>query len=200
MEGEWLFKGSLVGLTTKLVSVSGLQSLIRTALTPDGQGVIRRSHGPGHPAHRGEFDLAGKRSLSVRGHGPVSSSLFHSPPADHRWQASLYNAESLYQPSPDKGLIRLLPGLLHMVSENLDLLEQSLPLLDSYLLLDGAGIFQVGEAKRSLGPDSRRTARTSAKPWCRHFTSVPRTATRSAGPKQLCHCSPVLSRCRHWRR
>jgi hypothetical protein len=63
----------------------------------------------------------------------------------------MYNADSLYQPSPDKGLIRLLPGLLHMVSENLDLWEQSLPLLDSYLLLDGAGIFQVGSQEHDTG-------------------------------------------------
>jgi hypothetical protein len=61
------------------------------------------------------------------------------------WQNSLYNASSLYLPSHEKGLVRLLPGLLGMLGENIDILEESLKLLDSYLLLDAAGITQVSE-------------------------------------------------------
>lgn len=41
-------------------------------------------------------------------------------------------------------MIRLLPGLLGMLGENIDILDKSLGLLDSYLLLDAAGIIQVG--------------------------------------------------------
>jgi hypothetical protein len=63
--------------------------------------------------------------------------------ADDRWAQSVYNSTSLYHPSPDKGLIRLLPGLMGMVGENMDILNTSLDLLDSYLLLDTAGILQV---------------------------------------------------------
>lgn len=59
------------------------------------------------------------------------------------WQTSLYNASSLHQPSSENGLIRLLPGLLGMLGENIDILDKSLQLLDSYLLLDASGITQV---------------------------------------------------------
>ena len=60
------------------------------------------------------------------------------------WQAGLYNAATPYQPTPESGLIRLLPGLLAVLSQNMDLLSTTLPLLDSYLLLDAPAIIQVG--------------------------------------------------------
>ena len=40
-------------------------------------------------------------------------------------------------------MIRLLPGLLHILGDNMDLLRNLLDLLDSYLLLDPIGISQV---------------------------------------------------------
>lgn len=61
----------------------------------------------------------------------------------YRWQTALYNSASPYQPSPETGLIRILPGLLLMLGSNLDLLPKLLSLLDSYLLLDPVGISQV---------------------------------------------------------
>lgn len=60
-----------------------------------------------------------------------------------RWATSLHSSTSLYEPSNEKGLIRLLPGLLGMLGENIDILDKSLGLLDSYLLLDAAGLIQV---------------------------------------------------------
>jgi hypothetical protein len=69
--------------------------------------------------------------------------VYCSNGADGRWAKSLHNATSFNHPSPEKGLIRLLPGLMGMVGENLDLLVTSLDLLDSYLLLDAAGILEV---------------------------------------------------------
>jgi hypothetical protein len=60
-----------------------------------------------------------------------------------RWQAGLYNAGSPYQPTAETGLIKLLPGLLNILSENMDLLKTLFALLDSYLLLDAPGIIQV---------------------------------------------------------
>jgi hypothetical protein len=60
-----------------------------------------------------------------------------------RWQAALHNAASPYQPTPETGLVRLLPGLIAVIGENLDILDLMLPLLESYLLLDGPGIVQV---------------------------------------------------------
>jgi hypothetical protein len=63
--------------------------------------------------------------------------------AETRWQTSLYNGVSIYEPSPEKGLARLLPGLLGMLGENMDILAKSLDLLDSYLLLDSNSVIQV---------------------------------------------------------
>ena len=56
----------------------------------------------------------------------------------------MYNANSLYRPSSDTGLVKLLPGLLNILAENMDLLPKLLPILDSYLLLDAPGLVQVG--------------------------------------------------------
>jgi hypothetical protein len=69
------------------------------------------------------------------------------------WQAGLYNAASPYQPTAETGLIRLLPGLLAVISENLDMLDQMLPLLESYLLLDASGIVQVSCRWKRQGSD-----------------------------------------------
>lgn len=60
-----------------------------------------------------------------------------------RWQTALYNSVSPYQPSSETGLIKLFPGLLSAISENMDLLPKLLPLLDSYVMLDAPGIVQV---------------------------------------------------------
>ena len=91
--------------------------------------------------------------------------VYISDAADGRWAKSLHNATSYNHPSPEKGLIRLLPGLMGMVGENLDLLVTSLDLLDSYLLLDAAGILQVCP-RHSMGnaADDRSTAQTSVRP------------------------------------
>lgn len=59
------------------------------------------------------------------------------------WQGALYNSASVYHPSAESGLIRLFPGLLGILGENMDLLPQMLGLLDSYILLDVASILQV---------------------------------------------------------
>jgi len=89
--------------------------------------------------------------------------------ANFRWAKSLHNATSFNHPSSEKGLIRLLPGLMGMVGENLDLLVTSLDLLDSYLLLDAAGILQVSPLhSRDTSADDRSTEQTSA----RHSTKL----------------------------
>jgi len=83
--------------------------------------------------------------------------------ANDRWRDSLRHASSLYEPSGEKGLIRLLPGLMGMVGENMDLLVTSLDLLDSYLLLDAPGILPVSRPP-PIRADDRITARRSALP------------------------------------
>lgn len=65
-----------------------------------------------------------------------------------RWQVALYNATSPYHPTAQTGLIRLMPGLLAVLSENMDLLDHFLALLDSYLLLDAPGIVRVGATSK----------------------------------------------------
>ena len=55
----------------------------------------------------------------------------------------MWNATSPYSPTHQTGLIRLLPGLLVTLSENLDLLLVCLSLLDSYILLGAADLIQV---------------------------------------------------------
>ncbi|WWC87587.1 uncharacterized protein L201_002477 [Kwoniella dendrophila CBS 6074] len=114
LEGEWLFKASLVVLTTKLVSAAKVTSgdLMELVLP-----LIEESLQP--PAK----DFFEEDGLIL-------------------WQTALWNAASPYQPTKETGLIRLLPGLLSMLGENMDLLSKLLPLLDSYLLLDAAGIIQ----------------------------------------------------------
>lgn len=55
----------------------------------------------------------------------------------------MYNCTSLYQPTRETGLIRLLPGLTVGLESNFDLMMSFLKLLDSYILLDAPGILQV---------------------------------------------------------
>lgn len=66
--------------------------------------------------------------------------------ADSRWEVALRNSTSLYQPSHERGLIRLLPGLLLSVGENMDTLACMLGLLNSYILLDAPGIMRVSHS------------------------------------------------------
>ncbi|GFZ42911.1 hypothetical protein JCM24511_00629 [Saitozyma sp. JCM 24511] len=114
LEGEWLFKASLVVLTTKLVSAAKESSgQLMELVIP----LIEESLQP--PAKE-----------------------FFEDDGIALWQAGLYNAASPYQPTAETGLIRLLPGLLAVISENLDMLDHMLPLLESYLLLDAPGIVQ----------------------------------------------------------
>lgn len=112
LEGEWLFKASLVVLTTKIVAAARESSgnlmdlvipLIQESLTQPAKDFFEED-------------------------GIIL------------WQTALYNASSPYQPTPETGLIILFPGLLSAISENMDLLPKLLPLLDSYLLLDAEGI------------------------------------------------------------
>ncbi|KAL7423456.1 hypothetical protein Q5752_001036 [Cryptotrichosporon argae] len=114
LEGEWLFKASLVVLTTGIVNAAKESSGDLMEL------VIPLIEESLHPPAKEYFEEDG---LTL-------------------WQAALYNAATPYQPAPEKGLIRLFPGLLSALGENLDLLDSLLPLLDSYLLLDATGIVQ----------------------------------------------------------
>ncbi|WVQ83491.1 hypothetical protein IAT38_005632 [Cryptococcus sp. DSM 104549] len=115
LEGEWLFKASLVVLTTKLVSAAKESS---GDLMPLVIPLIEESLQP--PAK----DFFEEDGLIL-------------------WQTALWNAASPYQPTRETGLIRLMPGLMGMVGENMDLLTKLLPLVDSYLLLDAEGITQT---------------------------------------------------------
>ncbi|WVO24261.1 uncharacterized protein IAS62_005625 [Cryptococcus decagattii] len=115
LEGEWLFKASLVVLTTKLVSAAkessgGLMELVIPLIEESLQ-----------PPAKEFFEEDG---LIL-------------------WQTALYNSASPYQPSSETGLIRILPSLLFVLGSNLDLLPNLLSLLDSYLLLDPIGISQA---------------------------------------------------------
>ncbi|WVQ94582.1 hypothetical protein IAU59_001662 [Kwoniella sp. CBS 9459] len=115
LEGEWLFKASLVVLTTKLVSAAKESSgNLMELVIP----LIEESLQP--PAK----DFFEEDGLVL-------------------WQTALYNAASPYQPQRETGLIRLLPGLLNMLGENMDLLPKLLALLDSYVLLDAPGITET---------------------------------------------------------
>ncbi|ORX36457.1 armadillo-type protein [Kockovaella imperatae] len=114
LEGEWLFKASLVVLTQKLVGAAKASSgqLMELVIPLIEESLI--------PPAKDFFEEDG---LIL-------------------WQASLYNAASPYEPTPATGLIRLVPGLLNMLSHNMDLLDKALGLLESYLLLDAPGMIQ----------------------------------------------------------
>ncbi|OCF32339.1 hypothetical protein I316_06007 [Kwoniella heveanensis BCC8398] len=115
LEGEWLFKASLVVLTTKLVSAAkessgNLMELVIPLI---------------------------EESLQI----PAKD--FFEEDGLVLWQTALYNAASPYQPHRETGLIRLLLGLLNMLGENMDLLPKLLALFDSYMLLDAPGILET---------------------------------------------------------
>ncbi|KAK8861272.1 hypothetical protein IAR55_002091 [Kwoniella newhampshirensis] len=128
LEGEWLFKASLVVLTTKLVSAAKESSgdLMELVIP-----LIEESLQP--PAK----DFFEEDGLIL-------------------WQTALHNAASPYQPTATTGLIRLLPGLLNMLGENMDLLPKLLGLLDSYILLDAASITQALVASKSNSNSIKR--------------------------------------------
>ncbi|GMK54406.1 hypothetical protein CspeluHIS016_0109920 [Cutaneotrichosporon spelunceum] len=114
LEGEWLFKASLVVLTTKIVAAAKESSgnlmelvipLIQESLQPPAKDFFEED-------------------------GIIL------------WQTALWNAASPYQPTPQTGLISLVPGLIVAVGQNMDLLLRLLPLLDSYILLDAAGLVE----------------------------------------------------------
>lgn len=122
LEGEWLFKASLVVLTTKLVSAArdtsgSLMELVIPLIT---ESLV--------PPAKDFFEEDG---LLL-------------------WQAALYNSASPYQPTPQTGLVSLFPSLINVLSENMDLLPRMLSLLDSYILLDAAGIAQVSSGAGRL--------------------------------------------------
>ncbi|ODO04862.1 hypothetical protein I350_05472 [Cryptococcus amylolentus CBS 6273] len=114
LEGEWLFKASLVVLSTKLVTAAKERSgELMELVIP----LIEESLQP--PAKE-----------------------FFEEDGLILWQTAIYNATSLYQPNVSTGLIRLLPGLLQVLGENMDLLSTLVGLVDSYLLLDAQNITQ----------------------------------------------------------
>ncbi|WWD08730.1 hypothetical protein V865_006843 [Kwoniella europaea PYCC6329] len=145
LEGEWLFKASLVVLTTKLVSAAKATSgdLMELVIP-----LIEESLQP--PAK----DFFEDDGLIL-------------------WQTALWNAASPYQPTKETGLIRLIPGLLSMLGENMDLLPKLLPLLDSYLLLDASGITQAyGEAITSTFAKALTTSKPNAEAVSRILVTV----------------------------
>nr|XP_019050076.1 hypothetical protein I302_00497 [Kwoniella bestiolae CBS 10118]OCF29006.1 hypothetical protein I302_00497 [Kwoniella bestiolae CBS 10118] len=145
LEGEWLFKASLVVLTTKLVSAARATSgdLMELVIP-----LIEESLQP--PAK----DFFEDDGLIL-------------------WQTALWNAASPYQPTKETGLIRLLPGLLTMLGENMDLLSKLLPLLDSYLLLDATGITQAyGEAITSTFAKALATSKPNAEAVSRILSTI----------------------------
>ncbi|KAK4688100.1 importin-11, partial [Tremellales sp. Uapishka_1] len=114
LEGELLFKASLVVLTTKLVSAARESSgNLMSLVIP----LIEESLVP--PAK----DFFEEDSLIL-------------------WQAAMHNAISPYQPTPEAGLIRLLPGLLNILSEHTEHFSKLLALLDSYILIDASNLVQ----------------------------------------------------------
>ncbi|WWC68913.1 uncharacterized protein I206_102849 [Kwoniella pini CBS 10737] len=161
LEGEWLFKSSLVVLTTKLVSAAKSTSgdLMELVIP-----LIEESLQP--PAK----DFFEEDGLIL-------------------WQTALWNAASPYQPTRETGLIRLLPGLLTMLGENMDLLSKLLPLLDSYLLLDAAGITQTyGEAITTTFAKALSTSKPNAEAVNRILVTV--TLLIRAAP--LSQLAPLL--------
>lgn len=93
------------------------------------------------------------------------------------WQTALHNAGSPYEPTPETGLISLMPGLLSAIAENMDLLDSLLPLLNSYLLLDAGGVTKVGHPGRVL-LTYRPSAIPSAAPSCKPSSHLAAHKTR----------------------
>ncbi|KAI5451703.1 hypothetical protein NCC49_001352 [Naganishia albida] len=130
LDGEWLFKASLVVLTTKLVAAIG----------PATSSIL---------------------PLVV----PLIEESLSSPAKEHfeadgliLWSTTLRNVPNL-QDAGGSNLLKLYPGLLTMLGQDMDNLQQSLQLVDSYLLLDGASVVQtVGEATCDAFAASLRAA------------------------------------------
>ncbi|ORY25236.1 armadillo-type protein [Naematelia encephala] len=115
LEGEWLFKASLVELTSKIIIAAKTSSgkLMELAIP-----LIEESMRPPANAYFEEDGVA-------------------------LWQSSLYNAVSLYEPTRETGLISIFPGLLGVLADNMDTIKTMLTIYDSYLLLDAPGICQT---------------------------------------------------------
>nr|ODN85642.1 hypothetical protein L203_04892 [Cryptococcus depauperatus CBS 7841] len=114
LEGEWLFKASLVVLVTKVVATAKESSdSLMELVVP----LIEESLKP--PAKE-----------------------FFEEDGLILWQTALQNSVSPYHPSKETGLIKLFPNLLVTLGENMDLLQKFLALLNSYLLLDAPGLTQ----------------------------------------------------------
>ncbi|KAJ9092442.1 hypothetical protein QFC21_006824 [Naganishia friedmannii] len=114
LDGEWLFKASLVVLTTKLVAAIG----------PATNNIL---------------------ALVV----PLIEESLSSPAKEHfeadgliLWSTTLRNVPDLHA-AGGASLLNLYPGLLAMLGQDMDNLQQNLQLVDSYLLLDGANIVQT---------------------------------------------------------
>ncbi|WVN87256.1 uncharacterized protein L203_102433 [Cryptococcus depauperatus CBS 7841] len=115
LEGEWLFKASLVVLVTKVVATAKESSdSLMELVVP----LIEESLKP--PAKE-----------------------FFEEDGLILWQTALQNSVSPYHPSKETGLIKLFPNLLVTLGENMDLLQKFLALLNSYLLLDAPGLTQI---------------------------------------------------------
>ena len=50
----------------------------------------------------------------------------------------------------ESGLARLFPGLLNLLTENMDVLRNTVTLMESYMLLAGEEIMQVSSINRVL--------------------------------------------------
>jgi len=50
----------------------------------------------------------------------------------------------------ESGLARLFPGLLNLLTENMDVLRNTVALMESYMLLAGEEIMQVSSINRVL--------------------------------------------------
>lgn len=59
-----------------------------------------------------------------------------------RWSTTLRHVTDLNS-AGGAGLLKLYPGLLTMLGQDMDNLQQSLQLVDSYMLLDGQNLVQV---------------------------------------------------------
>ncbi|GHJ86997.1 hypothetical protein NliqN6_3399 [Naganishia liquefaciens] len=118
LDGEWLFKASLVLLTTKLVAAIGpATSEILPLVVP----LIEES-------------LSSPAKEYFEADGLIL------------WSTTLRHVANLNS-TGGAGLLKLYPGLLTMLGQDMDNLQQSLQLVDSYMLLDGQSIVQtVGEA------------------------------------------------------
>ncbi len=134
LDGEWLFKASLVTLTTKLVSAIGPGT---TNILPLVIPLIEESLQGAAKEHFEEDGMTLWVSSLLSIHSAFRSRL------SYRWQASLRNVTTLEANIADSGLLKLVPFLVNLLGQNLDLQPQALTLIDSYMLLDGSRLMQV---------------------------------------------------------